>query len=376
MNIIKKALVLAVAVSVVLVFTACSNEPYGNVDFDDYIKVGKYKGLEVSDYSTKVTNKEINENIKQRRDAAAKTEYEAKGVVKKGDTVKIDFVGKIDGKEFDGGTGKDQSLTIGSNQFIKGFESGLVGVKVGGKKSLHLTFPKDYNDKKVAGKKVVFDVTVNSKQVRTVPKLDEDFVKEQMKQAKDGKAETIAEYKKYIKKELEKQKEEQGIQEQKSNLWSQVVSSSSVKKDKDGKEKYPEEEIKRVSEQITKQYEDYAKQNNMKLKDFLKQQMGMDEKTFKKQVKAYAQSMVKEDMIVYYIAGKEDISVSDDEYEKYIEDQLKQYGYTAEQYKEQTGKTYEEANGEESIRTQVYKDKVQDMILKNAKITKKKDDKK
>ena len=371
MNIIKRALVLAVAVSVVLVFTACG-EPYSNVDFEDYIKVGKYKGLEVSDYSTKVTNKEINDAIKQRREAAAKTEYEAKGVVKKGDTVKIDFVGKINGKEFDGGTGKDQSLTIGSNQFIKGFESGLVGVKVGGKKSLHLTFPKDYNDKKVAGKKVVFDVTVNSKQVRTVPKLNEEFIKEQMKQAKDGKAETVAEYKKYIKKELEKQKEEQGIQEQKSNLWSQVVSASSVKKDKDGKEKYPEEEVKRVSEQITKQYEDYAKQNNMKLKDFLKQQMGMDEKTFKKQVKAYAQSMVKEDMIVYYIAGKEDISVSDDEYEKYIEDQLKQYGYTAEQYKEQTGKTYEEANGEESIRTQVCKDKVQDMILKNAKITKKK----
>jgi FKBP-type peptidyl-prolyl cis-trans isomerase (trigger factor) len=78
--------------------------------------------------------------------------------------------------------------------------------------------------------------------------------------------------------------------------------------------------------------------------------------------------MVKEEMIVYDIADKEDITVSDEEYDKYIKDQLKKYGYTEEQYKEQTGKTYEEANGEDNIRTQVYKDKVQDFILKHAKV--------
>lgn len=363
----RSAMLLGLCVCVALAFSACG-DPYSNVEFNDYIKVGKYKGLEVKPYSTKVTDKEVNKRIKQNREQAAKTEDSTTGTVKKGDTVKIDYVGKIGGKEFDGGTGKGQSLTIGSGQFIDGFESGLIGVKVGSKKTLHLTFPKDYNDKKVAGKKVTFDVTVNSKQVRNVPKLDEDFVEEQMKAAKNSKVKTVKEYKDYVKDQLKKEKKEQGVNEQKSYLWSQIVSSSTIKKDKKGKEKYPEEEVKRVSEQITKQYEDYAKQNKMKLKDFLKQQMNMDEKTFKKQVKAYAQSMVKEDMIVYYIADKEGIELSDEEYDKYIENQLKQYGYTEEQYKEQTGKTYEEANGEETVRTQAYKQKVQDLILKEAKV--------
>ena len=82
--------------------------------------------------------------------------------------------------------------------------------------------------------------------------------------------------------------------------------------------------------------------------------------------------MVKEEMIVYAVAEKEDISVSDDEYDKFIEDQLSQYGYTEEQYEEQTGKSYEEANGKENIKTQVCKDKVQDFMLKHAKVKKSK----
>ena len=371
MSTLKKTLLLGLCLGLMMVFTACG-DPYDGINFDDYIKVGNYKGLEVNPYSTKVTDKEVNAAIKENRENAATTEFKETGTVKKGDTVKIDFVGKINGKKFDGGTGEDQSLTIGSGQFIDGFETGLIGVKVGDSKTLKLKFPKDYNDSSVAGKDVTFDVTVKSKQVRTVPELDEDFVKSQMKAAKVKDVKTVADYKDYIKKQLEKQKTKDGIAEQKSYLWSQVVSSSSIKTDKKGKEQYPKELVDAQVETITTQYEDYAKQNNMKLKDFLQQQMGMDEKTFKKQVKAYAQSMVKENLIVYYIADKEKIEVSDKEYDKFIKDQLAQYGYTEEQYEEQTGKSYEEANGEDNIRTQVYKDKVQDFMLDNAKVKSKK----
>jgi len=371
MKAIKSALLLGMCAVVLLAFTACG-EPYSGVKFDDYIKLGKYKGLSVNSYSTKVTDKEVNDSIKQRREAAASNVDSKTGTVKKGDTINIDYVGKIGGKEFKNGSAKGQFLNIGSNQFIDGFETGLIGVKVGDTKTLHLTFPKDYNDTKVAGKKVTFDVTVNSKQVRKVPDLDEDFVKDQMKKAKNEKVRTVAEYKEYVKKELKKEKKKQGIEEQKSYIWNQLVSSTTVKKDKKGKEKYPEKEVERVSEQITSQYEDYAKQNKLKLKDFLKQQMNMDEKTFKKQVKSYAQSMVKEEMIVYAVAEKEDISVSNDEYDKFIEDQLSQYGYTEEQYEEQTGKSYEDANGKDNIKTQVCKNKVQDFMLKHAKVKKSK----
>ncbi len=362
--------ILSLSVVLIMALTACgAPKPYSNIKLDDYVKVGKYKGLEVKSFKVKVTDKDVNEQIKANRQNAQKTEESKEGTVKKGDTVNIDFVGKIDGKEFEGGTGQGQTLTIGSGQFIDGFESGLIGVKVGDKKTLNLTFPKDYNNKDVAGKDVTFDVTVNSKQISVVPELNEEFVKDQMKNADTKKkVKTVAEYKEYVKDDLKKQKKEEGINEQKSYLWNEVVTASTVQKDDKKKEKYPEEQIKKVEEQITTQYKDYAKQNNMELKEFLEQQMQMDQKTFKKQVKEYAKSVVKEDMIVMAIAEKENIEVSSDEYEKFIADQLKSYGYTEESYKEQTGKTFEEANGEETIMSQIYKDKVLDFILDNAKV--------
>lgn len=362
--------ILCLSVVLIMALTACgASQPYSNIKLDDYVKVGKYKGLEVKSFKVKVTDKDVNERIKSNRQSAQKTEESKEGTVKKGDTVNIDFVGKIDGKEFEGGTGQGQTLTIGSGQFIDGFESGLIGVNVGDKKTLDLKFPKDYNNKDVAGKDVTFDVTVNSKQISVVPELNEEFVKDQMKNADTKKkVKTVAEYKEYVKDQLKKEKKEEGINEQKSYLWNEVVAASTVKKDDKKKEKYPEEQLKKVRKQITTQYEDYAKQNNMELKDFLEQQMQMDEKTFKKQVREYAKSVVKEDMIVMAIAEKEKIEVSSDEYEKYIADQLKSYGYTEESYKEQTGKTFEEANGEESIMSQIYKNKVLDFILDNAKV--------
>ena len=372
----KIGVLLALAVAAVMAFTACGSQPYSSVNLDDYIKVGKYKGLETEAFTVKVTDKEVEEQIQQNLKAAAKTEEVKEGTVKNGDTLNIDYVGKIKGKEFEGGSAEGYQLVIGSKTFIDGFESGLIGAKVGDKKTLKLKFPKNYQSKDLAGKDVTFDVTINSKQETVTPKLDEDFVKEQMKNDAHGdkKIKTVEEYTAHVKEHLKEEKEEQGVNEQKSDLWSQVVAASEIKKDKDKKEKYPEEEIKKVEEQITTQYEDYAKQQNMKLEDFLQQNMQMDKKTFKKQVKEYAKSVVKENLIVFKIAENEGIEVSDDEYEKYIKDQLEKYGYTEESYEKQTGKSFEEANGEESIMTQIYKDKVLDFILKNAKITKAKKD--
>lgn len=372
----KIGVLLALAVAAVMAFTACGSQPYSSVNLDDYIKVGKYKGLETEAFTVKVTDKEVEEQIQQNLKAAAKTEEVKEGTVKNGDTLNIDYVGKIKGKEFEGGSAEGYQLVIGSKTFIDGFESGLIGAKVGDKKTLKLKFPKKYQSKDLAGKDVTFDVTINSKKETVTPKLDEEFVKDQMKNDahKDKKVKTVKEYRAHIKEHLEEQKKEEGVNTQKSDLWSQVVAASELKKDKDKKDKYPEEEIKKVEEQITTQYEDYAKQQNMKFEDFLQQNMQMDKKTFKKQVKEYAKSVVKENLILFKIAEKEKIEVSDDEYEKYIKDQLEKYGYTEESYEKQTGKSFEEANGEETIKIQIYKDKVLDFILKNAKITKAKKD--
>ncbi|MBQ3924029.1 MAG: trigger factor [Firmicutes bacterium] len=356
---------IALSVLVLLSLTGCGmSTAYKGVDFSEYIKLGKYKGIKVEKATVKVTDKDvkerINENLKAKEEQVDATE----GTVKNGDNINIDYVGKIDGKEFDGGTAEGASLVIGSGQFIDGFESGLIGVKVGETKDLKLKFPSDYSNSKVAGKDVVFTVTVNSKKVTKTPKLDEDFVKDS-----DTGCKTVAEYKKYIKKQLKKEKTEEAQNTQKDYIWSKVVEGTEVLKDDKGKEKYPEKQIDAVVERYTKMYEDYAKENDLELGDFLEQQMGMTEKEFKKEIKSQAKSVVKEELIIFDIADKEGIEVSKDDYEKFIKETLEEYGYTEESFEEATGKSFEESNGgKENLLTYVYREKVMDFLLDNAKI--------
>jgi trigger factor len=360
----KLALLLAICCGVVLTLSACGR-PYSKYDLNDYIKVGKYKGLEVEKFSVNVTNKEIEKEIKKRLENAATTEEVKTGTVKDKDTVVITYEGRINGKKFDGGSAEGANLTIGSGQFIDGFEDGLIGVKVGETKKLHLQFPKDYSNSSVAGKKVVFTVTVDAKQQKVTPKLDDNFVQ------KNSKCSTVAEYRDYIKSYLEKQEKKKGEDNQKSYLWNKVLTASTFKTDKKGNEKYPQEEVDAKVEQQKKMYTNYAKNYNMEYKDFIKQQMQMSVKEFNKQLKASAQQQVKQDEVVYYIADKEDIKVSRKEYKAYIKKMLKQYGYTEKSFKEANGDTYENTVGKDQIYSSIYLEKVQDLILDNAKVVSK-----
>lgn len=356
---------LAVCLLMVMSLTGCGMKTaYDGVDLSEYVKLGKYKGLEVESFKVKVTDKEVAARIKENREAKAEQVDKTEGTVKDGDNVNIDYVGKIDGKKFDGGSAEGASLVIGSGQFIEGFESGLIGVKIGETKDLQLKFPEDYSNKDLAGKDVVFTVTVNSKKVTETPKLDDDFVKDT-----DTGCKTVAEYEKYIKKQLKKEKTEEGKNRQKDYLWTKVVEGTEILKGDDGKEKYPEKQIDAVVERYTKMYEDYAKENDLELGDFLEQQMGMTEKEFKKEIKAQAKSVVKEEMIIFALAEDAGIEVTSDDYDAFVKETLDQYGYDEDSFKEATGQTFEEANGgKENLITYVYREKVLDYLLENAKV--------
>ena len=138
----------------------------------DYVELGEYKGLTVEVSPTTVTDEEV---IKQIRANAGSDILEevTEGTVEEGDTANIDYEGKLDGEAFDGGTAKDTDLEIGSGTFIPGFEDGLIGVKIGDTVDLPLTFPENYTEE-LAGKDVVFTVTVNS--VKRMPELTDDLV--------------------------------------------------------------------------------------------------------------------------------------------------------------------------------------------------------
>ncbi len=166
------------------------------------VKLGAYKDLEVSvEVSKEVTDEDVDARIERERNNLAELVIK-EGAAENGDTVVIDFVGSIDGVEFDGGKGENFSLGLGSGQFIPGFEDQLVGAKAGDEVEVKVTFPEDYQATDLAGKAAVFVTKVNEVKAKEVPALDDELAKDL-----DDEVETLDELKAKYRKELEAAKE-------------------------------------------------------------------------------------------------------------------------------------------------------------------------
>ena len=166
------------------------------------VKLGAYKDLEVSvEVSKEVTDADVDARIERERNNLAELVVK-EGAAENGDTVVIDFVGSVDGVEFDGGKGENHSLELGSGQFIPGFEDQLVGAKAGDEVEVKVTFPEDYQAADLAGKAAVFVTKVNEVKAKEVPALDDELAKDL-----DDEVETLDELKAKYRKELEAAKE-------------------------------------------------------------------------------------------------------------------------------------------------------------------------
>lgn len=166
------------------------------------VTLGAYKDLEVSvEASKEVTDEEVDAKLENERKNLAELVVK-EGAAENGDTVVIDFVGSVDGVEFDGGKGENHSLELGSGQFIPGFEDQLVGAKAGDEVEVKVTFPEDYQASDLAGKAAVFVTKVNEVKAKEVPALDDELAKDL-----DDEVETLDELKAKYRKELEAAKE-------------------------------------------------------------------------------------------------------------------------------------------------------------------------
>ena len=166
------------------------------------VKLGEYKDLEVSvEVSKEVTDEDVDAKLENERKNLAELVVK-EGAAENGDTVVIDFVGSVDGVEFDGGKGENHSLELGSGQFIPGFEDQLVGSKAGDEVEVKVTFPEDYQATDLAGKDAVFVTKVNDVKAKEVPALDDELAKDL-----DDEVETLDELKAKYRKELEAAKE-------------------------------------------------------------------------------------------------------------------------------------------------------------------------
>lgn len=342
--------VLAGIIAAVLLWP--KDQPY-DYDLSEYVKVGDYKGLDYSIAEVSVTDDEVDTEIDSRLQSAATTETVTEGKVEDGDSINIAFAGTIDGEEFEGGSSESYDITVGTTQMIDGFVEGLIGHEIGDNVILNLKFPDDYSNEDVAGKDVVFDVTINYKSVKVVPELDEDFVKE------NSDVDTVEEYKEAVKEELLAQKESQADLDAKEALWNEIVADSEVIS-------YPEKELEAANaaaDEIEKQYKSQAESYGMEWEDFLESYMGSSQEDFEESKKQYAEETVLQEMVMYYIAREEGIEVTDKEYKEYLADSLETYGFTEDTFKQSYGQTIEEYADDNQWRTAMLLDKVMDKVM-------------
>ncbi|MBR6486943.1 MAG: trigger factor, partial [Lachnospiraceae bacterium] len=284
---------------------------------DDYVKLGKYKGFKVSRIASEISDADVEAELKDNIEyLLTPAEVTDRDKVEKGDIVNIDFIGKIDGEAFEGGSAEGYDLTIGSGQFIAGFEDGLIGIKVGEQTSLDLTFPDNYpNDKGLEGKPVVFEVSVNS--IRRTPEPTDDNIKE----ATNGQFSTLEEYKKSIRDSLEKEAAEYADSAMYSDLWTQVVDNAQLLKN------VPDSMIQDKMSIISENAKSYANMYGLDWEGYLSQIVGKTQEEFDSEAAEYAAKAVKESLVLMALTKAENIQLTQEEFDKAAKEYVELYNY-------------------------------------------------
>ncbi|MDO4523669.1 MAG: trigger factor, partial [Eubacteriales bacterium] len=308
----------------------------------DYVTLGDYKGLEVTEKSpVNVTEEDVMSALED----SIPLENLTEGEVKDGDIANIDYEGTLDGVAFDGGTAQGTDLEIGSGTFIEGFEEGLIGVQVGEAVDLNLTFPESYHSEELAGKDVVFHVTVNS--LQRAQDVTDDIV------AEISEFKTVEEYKESIRKELEENQASQNRTATEYELINQVYNNATI----DG---YPEEALAYTLNRAKAYYESYASYYGMTTEDLMAA-YGMDEETFMGELENVAKQTLSQEMVLIAVAEKEGLEPTEDEFAEGLEKYAQRAGSDAEALLEQYGENY--------IRNSLIQEKALEFLYENANIS-------
>lgn len=277
-------------------------------DIDKYITIGQYKGLSLEKVVETITDTEVEGSISQ--DLEMTKEEVKDGVVEDGDTVTVNYVGTENGKEFNGGSAENQEITIGSGGYIPGFEDGILGMKKGETKDVPLTFPEDYIEPSLAGKDVVFKITLQS--FKRAPELNDDWV------AKNTEYKTVEEYREGKKKLLQENAEKMADSILYQTAWNQIYEASEVKE-------YPEKDVKEAYAEFETQIKSYAKQGGMELEDYLESQK-VSQEAFEEQCQKYAEARVKQNLILQGIMDAEGMTLEDKESLAIQDELIQSYG--------------------------------------------------
>lgn len=316
----KKIVAFFLCLSTAAMMAGCGSE---KTDAEKLVKLGDYNKLEVEvDKNYEITDDSLQETIENYfLSAPIYTENKDKTTVEDGDVANIDYKGTKDGEEFDGGSAEGYNLEIGSGTFIDGFESGLVGKKVGEEVDLNLTFPEDYSTEDLAGQDVVFHVTINSIQDKSYPTYDtltDDYIADNYN-AYYGVS-TVEELKDYVNQFLES-----NLQSALSEVLTDKLKEISEVSD------IPDDLMEERTKELKTYYKGLAKSQDLEFADFLSNNYGMTEDEFNEQIDELMPDYLESDLIWEAVAAKEGIKASGEDYEKFLSEMMENLSFDKEE---------------------------------------------
>ena len=321
-----------------LIFTA-------TVETKPEVELGKYKGIEIKKIEYNTTDKDIEHELGHMAERNSRLVSIEDRPVEKGDITTIDFVGSIDGVEFEGGKAENHELEIGSNTFIPGFEDQIIGMKIDEEKDIKVKFPEDYFSKDLAGKDAIFKVTLHEIKKKELPKIDDEFAKDV------SEFDTLDELKNSIKEKLDTENTEKAKYETEEEAIKAVCDNTKLD--------IPNGMIELEIDNMVKDMENRLSYQGLNLNQYL-QIMGKTETEIRDNFREQAEKNIKSRLVLETIVKAEKIEVTPEEVSDKIKEMAKQYGRKEDELlaNEQL-KEYIEGN----LKTE----KAIDFIVKNAK---------
>ena len=286
------------------------------------VTLGDYKGLKVDKVSTRVTQKEVDEEIEKERERNARTIEVTDRAVQDKDEGTLDFEGFVDGVAFEGGKGEDYPLTIGSGSFIPGFEEQLIGAEIDKEVEVNVTFPKEYHSEELAGKDATFKCTVHTIKAKELPELDDEFASEV------SECETMDAYRAEVKKNIKERKERTGKEKKENQAVDQAIENAQMD--------IPEAMIEFQVRQMADDFARRIQQQGLTVEQYF-QFTGMTAEKMMEEMRPQAEKSIKTRLVLEAIVKAENIEVSDERVEEELTKMAEAYQMEVEKLKEFMG---------------------------------------
>jgi len=311
------------------------------------VKLGKYKGVQVTKIDTTVSDEEVAAELEKERQKNSRTVTVTDRPIAEGDTAVIDFEGFVDGVAFEGGKGENHPLEIGSHSFIDTFEDQLVGKNAGDEVDVNVTFPEKYQAADLAGKPALFKVKIHEVKAKELPELNDEFAQDV------SEFNTLEEYKEDLKKHLEVQKEDEAKRTKEDEAIQKIIDKSTME--------IPEAMIKTQCENMVNEFAQRLAQSGLSMEQYM-QFSGLTLDKLEEQVRPEAETRIKSSLVLEQIAKDENIEVSEEEIDAEIEKMAKAYGMEADKLKEYMGDAEKE-----SMKRDISVTKAVDLVMENVK---------